>query len=559
VPQTTVASWIGTALARDAGVRTAFGVVGTGNFLLASALTEHGTRFVAARHEGAAAAMADAYARVSGELGLLTVHHGPGLTNALTGLAEAARSRTPLLVLAGEAAAAPGAAGPGSGGPLDQAAVAAAVGMIPDRVTSAATVGHDLSRAYRTALVERRTVLLSLPVDVQAQPARPSQAGDAGLPQVRRWPRLWPAPETVTAMADALALAQRPLFLAGRGARQAGPELIQLAERAGALLVTSAACRGLFRGEEFSLDVAGLFATPVAADLIARADLVVAWGCALSRWVTGNGTLISDAATVMQVDASPSALGARHRIDLGIPSDVGTAAGAVAAELDRRGLRSAGYRTPEVARRLAAGRRWRDVHFEPQAEAGRIDPRVLTIALDDLLPAERTVATDSGNFMGYPALFLDVPDEDGLVFCQAFQAVGLGLATALGAALARPDRLTVAALGDGGTLMGASELETAVRLGLPGLLVVVYDDEANGSAVHRFGPLGYPLDNVRFPPADIARIASGYGCESLTVRCPADLAPVSRWLAGDRARPLVIDAKVTTGGPAWWLPAAADD
>src|SRR5690606_2668576 len=102
-----------------------------------------------------------------------------------------------------------------------------------------------------------------------------------------------------------------------------------------------------------------------------------------------------------------------------------------------------------------------------------------------------------GNFMGYPAMFLDVPDDDGFVFTQAFQSVGLGLATAIGAAVARPDRLTVAALGDGGALMSVAELETAVRLGL-GLLVVVYDDEAYGAEVHHFGPGGHPLDTVTF-------------------------------------------------------------
>src|SRR6202041_129387 len=143
--------------------------------------------------------------------------------------------------------------------------------------------------------------------------------------------------------------------------------------------------------------------------------------------------------------------------------------------------------------------------FQPEAEAGRVDPRTLTIALDDLLPAERTVVTDSGNFMGYPAMFLGVPDEHGFVFTQAFQSVGLGLATALGAAIARPDRLTVAALGDGGALMGSSELETAVRLGISNL-VVVYDDEAYGAEVHHFGLAGDPLVTVRFPPADTAAI-----------------------------------------------------
>src|ERR1700749_4700720 len=183
----TVAHWIGTALARDAGVRTVFGVVGSGNFHLTNALTEHGARFVPARHEGGAASMADAYARVSGELGVLSVHQGPGLTNALTGLTEAAKSRTPLLVLAAEAPQ------PTSNFYIDQASLAAAVGVLPDRVTAASTVAGDLRRAYRTALIERRTVLLSLPLDVQAE-----GCDDLPMPAVQVWPRLSPAPDTVT-------------------------------------------------------------------------------------------------------------------------------------------------------------------------------------------------------------------------------------------------------------------------------------------------------------------------------------------------------------------------
>jgi thiamine pyrophosphate-dependent acetolactate synthase large subunit-like protein len=538
----TVAHWIGAALARDAGVKTVFGVVGSGNFHLTNALTAHGARFIPARHEGGAAMMADAYARVSGELGVLTVHQGPGLTNALTGLAEAAKSRTPLLVLAAEATQ------PTSNFYVDQAGLAASIGVLPDRVTAASTVANDLRRAYRTALIERRTVLLSLPLDVQAQPLP-----DIPMPAVQVWPRLSPAPETVAHVADALVRAKRPVFLAGRGARKSKEDLRQLSERAGALLATSAVSKGLFSGDPFNLDVSGGFATPAAAELIKDADLIMAWGCALSMWTTRHGTLISGGATVIQVDANPGALGVHHRVDLGIPSDVATAARALIVELDRRGQRREGYRTPAVARRLAAERRWRDVPFAPEAEEGRIDPRTLTIALDDLLPAERTVATDSGNFMGYPAMFLDVPDENGFVFTQAFQSVGLGLGSALGAAIARPDRLTVAALGDGGALMGASELETAVRLGINDLLIVVYDDEAYGAEVHHFGPQGEPLANVQFPPTDLAAIARGYGYAAATVRTAEDLAPVKSWLAGPRDRPMLIDAKVARTRSSWWL------
>jgi thiamine pyrophosphate-dependent acetolactate synthase large subunit-like protein len=205
-----------------------------------------------------------------------------------------------------------------------------------------------------------------------------------------------------------------------------------------------------------------------------------------------------------------------------------------------------------VRRDVAARGRWRDEPFVEHVEPGRVDPRTLTVALDDLLPAERVVAVDSGNFMGYPSAFLGVPDEFGSCFTQAFQSVGLGLATAIGAALARPDRLTVAAVGDGGLLMGASELETVVRLGLP-MVVVVYDDAAYGAEVHHFAGSGAPLDTVCFPERDLAAIARGYGFEALTVRTRSDLAPVAAWLDGPRAAPLLVDAKVTRGEPSWWL------
>src|ERR1019366_4735530 len=136
--------------------------------------------------------------------------------------------------------------------------------------------------------------------------------------------------------------------------------------------------------------------------------------------------------------------------------------------------------------------------------------------------------------------YLSVPDQDGFCFTQAYQSIGLGLSSAVGAAIARPDRLTVAALGDGSALMGISELETVVRLGLP-MLIVIYDDEAYGAKAHHFGPAG------------LAAIARGFGCEGVTVRSPGDLDPVRSWLAGPMDRPLVIEAKVTSAHGSWWL------
>jgi thiamine pyrophosphate-dependent acetolactate synthase large subunit-like protein len=535
------------------GVDHVFGVVGSGNFHVTNALIAAGARYFAAAHEGGAASMADGYARVSGRLCALSVHQGPGVTNALTGLVEAAKSRTPLVVLAPEATTAR------SNFYIDLPGIAAAIGagfrrVAPDRVAA------DVAEACRCAVAGAgQTVVLALPLDVQAMPVSDAAllagatAGspDSGIGRGREHDNV----SEVGPLVDALAAARRPVFIAGRGATrgsEARTQLAALAERTGALLAVSAAARGLFAGDPWYLDVSGGFATPLAAELIAQADLIVAWGSTLNMWTTRHGRLISPGTTVAQVDLEPGALGKNRAVDVAICGDVAAVARACDAVLAQRDARPSGWRTPELRARIAAEGRWRSVPYADETGAGRIDQRTLSAALDDVVPPERTVVIDSGNFMGYPSMFLTVPDAAGFCFTQAYQSIGLGLASALGAAVARPDRLTVAALGDGGFLMSATELVTAVRLALP-LLVVVYNDAAYGAETHHFGPHGHPLDTVTFPDTDLAAIARGFGCVAATVRSPDDLAAVRDWLAGPRDRPLVVDAKVVSSQPSWWL------
>ncbi|MFI5554681.1 thiamine pyrophosphate-binding protein [Streptomyces sp. NPDC051738] len=537
-----VAEAVGRALCA-AGVGQVFGVVGSGNFHVTNAMVAAGARFVAARHEGGAATMADAYARTSGTVAVVSVHQGPGLTNAMTGIAEAAKSRTPLVVLAAEVTE------PRSNFYVDQEALARAVGAVTVRVTSAEDAVEQACAAVGLAVRERRTVLLNLPLPVQALDVPDGALAQAAPPAERA--AVEPEAEGVAALAELLGQSRRPVFVAGRGSRGPGSRaaLEALAERYGALLATSTVARGLFHGNPWSLDISGGFASPLASELIQGADLIVGWGCALNMWTMRHGHLIGADATVVQVDDDPSALGAHRPVHLGVTGDVRLTARQV---FDAGGEQRQGYRSPETGAAIAARARLRDVRHEDTSTRERIDPRTLSIALDDILPAERVVGVDSGNFMGYPSAYLSVPDEKGFCFTQAFQSIGLGLATTIGAALAQPDRLPVAALGDGGALMGAAELDTVRRLGLP-MVVVVYDDEAYGAEVHHFGPDGHPLDTVRFPPTDIAAVGRGYGFEAVTVRTRADLKAVVDWVAGPRSAPLLIDAKVVADRGSWWL------
>ncbi|NLU84352.1 thiamine pyrophosphate-binding protein [Rhodococcus sp. HNM0569] len=537
----TVGDVVGHVLA-DLGVGHAFGVVGSGNFVTTNALRRGGVPFTAARHEGGAATMADAYSRMSSRVGVVSLHQGCGLTNAMTGITEAAKSRTPMLVLTADSPA----AALRSNFRIDQDAMVAAVGAVSTRVYSAATVVDDVTRAYRTAVAERRTVVLNVAIDVAAAPASVVRPVAAAIEQLR----VRPDRASVDRLADAIGRASRPVFVAGRGARAAGPEIAELAAAAGALVATSAVANGLFVGDEFSLGISGGFSSPTTAALVADADLIVGWGCALNMWTMRHGRLVGPEAVVAQVDDDVAALGAHRPVDVAVVGDCGQTARDVLTRVSP----GARYRTAEVARRIADSARWQDVPVADASTAERIDPRVLTLALDAMLPAERIVSIDSGNFMGYPSTHLSVPDENGFCFTQAFQSIGLGLYTAIGAATARPDRLPVLGAGDGGFLMSIAELETAVRAGIP-LVAVVYNDAAYGAEVHHFGDAD--MGTVTFPDTDIAAIASGFGATGVTVRTTADLDAVQQWIDGYRAigaaRPLVIDAKITDDGGAWWL------
>ena len=543
-----VAQLVGKTLA-ELGVGHCFGVVGSGNFAITNALIEHGVPYTSARHEGGAATMADAYARTSGQVALLSVHQGCGLTNAATGIGEAAKSRTPLIVLAAEAA--PSAVY--SNFAMDQDGFAASVYAVPERVHSAASAVADTMRAYKRAVNDRRTVVLNLPLNVQGQEIT-EEHSEFPVALSRAEP-IRPSRASVAALAQLIGQAERPVFIAGRGGRGAKEAILALARHTGALVATSAVAKGLFNEDEFNLGISGGFSSPLAAELITGADLILAFGCALNMWTMRHGHLIGEATAVIQIDVEDQALGANRPIDLGLVGDSSQCAIDTLRELQRQGIgQRIGYRTEAVSERIASSIHWSQVDYQDLSDAQRIDPRTLTKALDAILPAERIVSVDSGNFMGYPSQFLSVPDEFGFCFTQAFQSIGLGLYTAIGAALAQPGRMPVLGTGDGGFHMAIAELDTAVRLGLP-LVCIVYNDAAYSAEVHHFG-VAHPeadMSSVQFPDSDFAAIGRGFGADGITVRTLADLSAVQTWLDSKPDKPLVIDAKIASDSGSWWL------
>jgi thiamine pyrophosphate-dependent acetolactate synthase large subunit-like protein len=532
----------------DLGVDTTFGLLGSGNFQLVERLTtRHGVSYHWSRHETAAVTMADAWSRVTGRVGVCTVHQGPGLTNAMTGLAEATKARTPLLVIAGEVASTAVAVNQR----IDQDLLARAAGARPARIVRGTTAVRDVLRAYRRALFERRPVVLSFPIDVQNEPG-PTPHGTFDPGPISPPPPAAPELAAIARVVDLLVAAERPLILGGRGAvlAGAGAALQELAEPAGALLATSAPAHGLFADSPWALGISGGFASPLAQRLLPQADLVLAFGASLNDWTTRRGELIGTGARVVQIDAHAEALSDTRPDALPVLGDARLAAALLASELRRRDT------SPPVEERWGlTAATLGDPGWEIPEGAGDVplDPRALMVALDMRLPEQRTITTDAGHHQGFAPMHLRVPDGHGFVMTQAFQSVGLGVATGMGAAVARPDRPAIAVVGDGGLAMALGELDAAAAQALR-LLVAVLDDGAYGAEVHHFGPMGEPTRLVEFGQRDFAGVARALGIPAVTVRSTADLdaGTFATWCRQPDG-PFLLDCKVDPAFRAEWL------
>ncbi|WBB99676.1 MULTISPECIES: thiamine pyrophosphate-binding protein [unclassified Solwaraspora] len=493
----------------DHRVDTVFGLLGDANmFLVADLVARHGVRFVAARNENAAVMMADGWARVTGRCAVATVTQGPGLAAAGPALTIARQAGTPLLLLAGDTPASDPLHVQNF--PQQPFALATAGAFVP--MTGVSTVSRDVAAGVREAVGRPGPVVLDIGLDLQDEPAgdRPAVPLGAAVAPAGPLP-LAPDPMAVAGLADRLRRARHPVILAGRGAVHAGPELTALADRAGAVLVTSLMAAGLFAGHPYALGVAGGLARPLTRDVLREADLVVTFGACLNRWTADHGQLFG-AAQVYSVDRDPAAIGARWPVHGGLVGDAALAARALTGALEsaRPGSEPDGWRTPQLARAIRDADPFAGLGPEPTG-ARHIDPRRLMAICARRLPLPRTTVVGVGHFGGWPNLYLDSPAVDrSLVAPWEFGSIGVGVAYAIGAALGRPDRPVVAFEGDGSLLTALGELDTLARVGAP-VLVIVLDDGAYGAEVRKLRPAGADPGIARFPYRDLAAVAGALG------------------------------------------------
>ncbi len=520
------------------GVTTAFGLMGEDTAALIADLDRQKIRYHPARHENVAVAMADGYAWATGNVGVAIISRGPGLTNALTAAATAAKGGHRVLTISAESSH----GRPNDLKRVDQRAMAESVSLAYFRVDAADNVLERFEAAWSSAATGTACVL-AVPQDIlwgDCPPRRPADPAGAELHAVG-------AHEAdLSSAIELLERSERPLILVGRGGLAEREVYERLADRVGGLLATTLLAKDLFAGSPFDVGVLGGFSDFSARPIVRTVDCVLAFGASLTGFTRGHGKLIPQA-SIIQFDVNPSAFGRYGPVDVAVVGDAPTCAHRLLEVV--RGRETGPLRDPQVLETLAD----RDV-FGPEDESGPngIDPRVLTVALDGILPERRLVVTDGGHHMGFGVSALRVGEPGGAFLSSGeFAALGIGLGAACGAAIGRPDMTTVLFIGDGGLAMTLGDLQTVVRE-RRSIVIIVMNDRAYGAEVQVLDVEGLPRQYAQFEDVDFAAIGRALGIPSFTVRCLDDLEAHYSDLAEPRT-PLLFDCKVNPEVRAQWM------
>ena len=538
------------------GVQYVFGTCGHTNIALLDAIGRSSIHFVIARHEQAAAHAADGYARASGKPGVLLVHVGPGMMNAVTGVATAALDSVPLVAIAGDVPSYYHGRHPHQEVNLhadaDQAAIFAPFVKRAWRAHRAEDLPRFLERAFWTATSGRPgAVLLNVPMDLFSRPlsgsrprayALPASTAAAGLPA-----------EVAEQIADRLTTARRPLLYVGGGLHgDAGRKaLLRLAEHLDIPIVHSLMAKGTVPDDHpLLLGMPGFWGLEVTNAYTREADVVLALA---TRFAETDASSWNPAYTwnfpptsLIQIDIDPAEIGRNYPVDIGAVADVTSAVEAIDAAVR--------VARPEPVRRQAVRDQIADARtalFATAREQGRSDafplrPQRILADLRDAIPPDSVLVTDVGWNKNGVAQCYQLPTGGRFITPGGASTMGFGPAAAIGVQIAFPERVVVALIGDGGMSAQLPAVPMAVEQGLP-VIFVVMNNRAHGTIADlqaaNFGrsygceftdPQGRPYS------PDFAAYAVACGADGYPIERPADL-PAALRAAVLARRPAVLD------------------
>ena len=492
------------------GVGVVFAMLGGTNVAwIAEGVHAGAFRLFKTRHEETAVVAAGAYGIASGDVGVCTVTRGPGFANAINALVAAVATHTPLVLVVGESPSQE----PDSELNLHQEKTCRLIGtgFHHARETS------DLHGAISNAILQARRD--GTPQVVST--ADKSIAGDATNFRPTPEPHA-PAALTSERLKAAVGLlvdATVPLIIAGRGAVLADcrAEMFALADALGARVANTLLATAYFSGHPRNLGLSGGWGAPLAHNAMREADVVLAVGASMNDFTRDFGNLYS-ASTIIRCDVNAAESEGDGTITL--IGDAKATVQALLAELSNHENRTAGHWDGPTEQQIRESVRTVDVGHSP--ERG-LDPRVVYTMLDKKLPADRMVATDSGRSFATCPLLVGARDARSWLVGRGYGTIGHGLGTAIGAAVACPERPTVLFTGDGGFMLASHDLDSVRLGGIDNLTIVVMNDQQYGSEIRHLQKYDLPMDVAGQPMPDVGALASAYGGRGVTISTAEEL------------------------------------
>ncbi|MBS1200635.1 MAG: acetohydroxyacid synthase large subunit [Proteobacteria bacterium] len=541
------------------GVRHVFGLCGHTNIAVLSAMAGSSVRFVNVRHEQVAAHAADGYARVTGRASVVLTHLGPGLTNAATGVANAALDCIPMVVIAGDVPSHYYGKHPHQEVNLHadgaQFEIYRPFVKRAWRVERAALLPEIMEKAFLLAESgQPGPVLVDVPMDVFSQELDPALFDrlDHNARELRR-PSISPA--TAREIVAALGQARRPVIYAGGGvigARASG-ELQAFVDHMGIPVAHSLMGKGVLPDDHpLVLGMSGFWGTALVNQACLAADQMLALGTRFkeadsSSWYPGY-TFNIPPTRLMHIDIEPSEIGRNYPTAVGAVADLKEAL-AVLVEVARE-MYPGGRRDEATIRQIAEARREfaaRNAAMQ-RSDAFPMMPERILAEVRDLLPRDAIITTDVGwNKNGVGQQF-PVYTPGSVLTPGGYATMGFGPPAAIGAKLARPDAVVVSMVGDGGFGQNPAALATAVAEGLPITWIVMNNNAFGTIAGLQQAHFGTTYGTVFPAPSgdwsdikpDYAQIARAYGCEGVRLQSAGELRPALE-RALQSGRPFVID------------------
>lgn len=535
------------------GVDTVFGLAGDGINGVMEALRKRRDRirFVHVMHEESAAFMATAYAKWTGRLGCCLATSGPGGIHLLNGLYDAKLDQAPVVAITGMQYH--DLLDTLTQQDVDLDKLFQDVAVFNARVMGAAHVENVASLACRMALARRGVAHLSLPADVQEEPAAAEHPSARNRPRhvSNRWADglMVPRPEEIDRAAAILNDASRVAILTGRGALGARAELERTAGLLGAPVAKALLGKAVLPDDHpLTTGGIGLYGTFGTHHAMAHCDALLIVGSTFPyiEYYPKPGQ-----ARGVQIDRDAARIGLRYPVEVGLVGDAGATLEALNARLVEKRDRS----FLEGAQQEA--KRWRDVLRQgAESVAVPMHPAAPVAALSARLPPDAIVVTDSGHNTGLTARYLSMRDGQDFGVSGLLASMACGVPYGIAACLAFPHRRVFAIIGDGGLAMQLGELATAVRYGLDLTVLVLRNGTLGQIKWEQILFLGNPEYGCRLPPIDFAAAAEAMGMRGFSVAEPAQLGGVLD-AALATAGPVLIEATVDPNEPL--LPAVVSD